>query len=43
MINLITGLTVADPWVIDALHDHYLETFTDLTDEQLQPIQQYLL
>jgi hypothetical protein len=29
--------------VIDALHDHNLETFTDFTDEELQLIQQYLL
>jgi hypothetical protein len=41
--RLITGLPATDPWAIDALHDHDLETFTDFTDEELQLIQHYLL
>jgi hypothetical protein len=41
--GLITCLSVTDPWAIDALQDHDLETFADFTDEELQLIQQYLL
>jgi hypothetical protein len=41
--RFITGLPVTDLWVIDALHDNDLETFTDFTDEELRLIQQYLL